>query len=305
MIDKYSIAAGSALLILSLLFIGSNQMQAQDLIAEGAKPEMITEGHQFTEGPYWNPAGFLLYSDIPANQVYRWAPGEGKSVYLEPSGHSNGITADTEGRIILCQHDGRVSRMDNNKNLTVLASQYNGKRLNSPNDVVVRSDGLIYFTDPPFGVSEEARELTFSGVYLLGKEGSLTLLYDKFTHPNGIVLSPDEQTLYVNDSRTGSIVKFTVNKDGSLSSPQDFATVGAMADNGAADGMVVDMQGRLYSTGPGGVSVFDPSGKKVGLIEFPDRITNLDWGGKDVSTLFATAPAGIYRLQMNVKGFKK
>jgi len=269
-----------------------------------AEAEVITEGFQFTEGPYWHPDGYLLFSDIPANIIYKWEPGNTESdVYIQPSGNSNGITSTPDGSLLLAQHSGKVSQVNEDSTITVLADQYNNNRLNSPNDIVARSDGKIFFTDPPFGVSEEDRELDFSGVYRLDQDGTLTLLFDGFDYPNGIALSPDESTLYVNDSATGQIFQFDLLNDGSVENQSLFASVGERDDTGAADGMKTDSEGRVYSTGPGGLSVFDTEGNRIQIMGFDERITNLAWGDSDNSSLYVTAPNSVYRVQTNVSGW--
>ncbi|PKD42768.1 gluconolactonase [Rhodohalobacter barkolensis] len=267
------------------------------------EPEVVTDGFQFTEGPFWHPDGFLLFSDIPANTIYKWEPGNSESdVYIEPSGNSNGITSSPDGTVLLAQHSGKVSQVNDDLSLSVLAEEFNGNRLNSPNDLVARSDGKIFFTDPPFGVSDEDRELDFSGVFRLDQDGTLTLLYDGFEYPNGIALSPDESKLYVNDSATGQILRFDLLEDGSVTNETLFASVGERDDTGAADGMKTDSEGRLYSTGPGGLSIFDAEGNRIQIIEFDERITNLAWGDSDYSRIYVTAPNSVYRVQTNVTG---
>jgi len=296
----------SLFLIATFLFGSCSQEQDKpDESFSIGEPELISDGYRFTEGPYWHPDGYLLFSDIPANRVYKWHPDEGSSVYLEPSGNSNGISADQNGRILLAQHAGRLSRVSGEKDMEVLAESYNGKRLNSPNDLTVHSNGTIYFTDPPFGVSDEERELEFGGVYKLTSGGDLELVYDDFTHPNGIVLSPDESKLYVNDSRTGDIVMFNADENGDISGPEKFTNIGAMGDKGGADGMKVDSNGNLYTTGPNGLIVFDPDGNRMETIEFDEQITNLAWGGPENRHLFLTASSNIYRFKTGIKGHKK
>ncbi len=267
------------------------------------EPEVVSDGFQFTEGPYWHPNGFLLFSDIPANIIYKWEPGSSESeVYIQPSGNSNGITSSPDGDVLIAQHNGQVSQINDDLTITVLADQFNGNRLNSPNDLVARSDGKIFFTDPPFGVSDEDRELDFSGVFRLDHDGTLTLLYDGFDYPNGIALSPDESKLYVNDSATGQILRFDLLEDGSVTNETLFASVGERDNTGAADGMKTDSDGRLYSTGPGGLSIFDTEGNRIQLLGFDERITNLAWGDADYSRLYVTAPNSVYRVQTNVSG---
>lgn len=299
--------ARNTFVLLLLVAVSSFTAIAQQTVKVESGPEMITSDYQFTEGPYWHSDGFLLFSDIPANTIYKWMPGMKKGeIYLKPSGHSNGITADNQGNLILAQHDGMVSKVTANEKMVTLVSSYQGKRLNSPNDVAVRSDGSIYFTDPPFGVSEENRELDFSGVYRLSTDGSLTLLFDKFSRPNGIVFSPDEKTLYVNDSSSGRILAFSVNSDGSVSEPAEFASVGERGQGGAADGMVVDSQGNLYSTGPGpALHVFNSKGEKILQIDFNEQVTNVDWGGNRSKILYVTGADNVYRLKMSVPGLQQ
>jgi len=291
----------SGLTFFFLMFLFSCTSETELPLAEA---EVITEGFQFTEGPYWHPDGYLLFSDIPANIIYKWEPGNTESdVYIQPSGNSNGITSTPDGSLLLAQHSGKVSQVNEDSTITVLADQYNNNRLNSPNDIVARSDGKIFFTDPPFGVSEEDRELDFSGVYRLDQDGTLTLLFDGFDYPNGIALSPDESTLYVNDSATGQIFQFDLLNDGSVENQSLFASVGERDDTGAADGMKTDSEGRVYSTGPGGLSVFDTEGNRIQIMGFDERITNLAWGDSDNSSLYVTAPNSVYRVQTNVSGW--
>ena len=289
-----------------LLLFCAPQVKGQQIVAEGSSPEAVTSGFQFTEGPYWHSDGYLLFSDIPANTIYKWTPGSKESeVFMKPSGHSNGITATPEGMLVLAQHDGKVSVVNWDKNVTTVAKSYEGKRLNSPNDATVASDGTIYFSDPPFGVSEEKRELSFSGVYMLKPNETPKLQFDGFSRPNGVVLSPDESKLYVNDSSTGRILVFDRTEDGPLTNKTEFANVGQANDSGAADGMVVDSQGRLYSTGPGGVTVFAPDREEITFIEISNQVTNLEWGGPNLNDLYMTTPSTVYRLKMAVTGFKK
>lgn len=287
----------------SLLLFACGEAEVR-IIDEGAEPEVISSGHEFTEGPYWHPDGYLLFSDIPADRVYRWVPGEESEVYIEPSGNSNGIQADIDGSVILCQHAGRLSRVTDGRELEVIVDNYQGNRLNSPNDLTIHSNGTIYFTDPPFGVDDEDRELDFSGVFQLTPDGELTLVYDEFDYPNGIILTQDESRLYVNDSETGDITVFDVDTNGDLSSPRHFASVGPWGDGGAADGMVVDTEDRLYTTGPAGISVFDSQGNHLQDIGFEQSVSNVEWSGEDPGTLYITARDLVYSLQFNVEGHK-
>jgi len=280
--------------------------ESAGVLIEGEEPEIVTGPHEFTEGPYWHPDGYLLFSDIPANRVYRWSELEGVDVYLEPSGNSNGIETYIDGSILLAQHAGRVSRLTSDGDLTVLADNYNGQRLNSPNDIAVHSNGTIYFTDPPFGVSDEERELDVSGVYKISPDGELTIVYDQFEYPNGIVFSADESNLFVSDSGTGTVVVFDVDADGNLSSPEEFANVGEMGSGmGAADGMETDEAGNLYTTGPKGLIIFDDEGNQLHLVEFDEQITNVGWGGEELNDLYITGSEHVYRYTMDATGSKK
>jgi len=291
----------TSMAILILLLMQFGMASAQQVVQEKAEPEKITSGYQFTEGPVWHPSGYLLFSDIPANTIYKWLPGSDAETYLSPSGHSNGLTFDGQGRLILAQHDGAIASYSDDRGIKVLVAAYQGKRLNSPNDLVVHSDGSIYFTDPPFGVSEEEKVLDINGVYRYHKEEGLQLLSDDFDLPNGIALSPDESKLYVNDSRHKHIRVFDITKDGTLTNGRLFAKMDS-DERGGADGMKVDMQGNVYSTGPGGLWIFSPEGNLIRQVKTP-RLTNLAWGGKDGKTLFMTAPDAVYKLKMTNKGY--
>jgi len=282
------------------------EIESAGVLIEGEEPEIIAGPLEFTEGPYWHPDGYLLFSDIPANRVYRWSETEGLDVYLEPSGNSNGIEADIDGSILLAQHAGRVSRLTSDGDLAVIANSYEGQRLNSPNDIAVHSNGTIYFTDPPFGVSDENRELDFSGVYMISPDGELSVVYDEFEYPNGIVFSADENRLYISDSGTGTVMRFDVDENGIISSPEEFANVGEMGSGmGAADGMETDEAGNLYTTGPQGIIIFDEEGNLLHLIEFDEQITNVGWGGEELNHLYITGGDNVYRYVMDATGSKK
>ena len=268
----------------------------------GAQPEVIADGFRFTEGPYWHSDGYLIFSDIPANVVFRWTEDEGTSVFLEPSGNSNGITMDPDGHIVVAQHAGRVSRLKADGTPVPIVEQYEGMRLNSPNDLVYHSNGTLFFTDPSFGVSDEDRELDFSGVYRLGTDGDLAVIFSDFDLPNGIALSPDESVLYFNDTATGNIVRMDVDADGHVGGAVLFATVGEWSQYGAADGMKTDADGRVYTTGPGRLHVFDAGGAELQTVPFEQPITNLAWGGPSRNELYITSGDKVYRLRTNVTG---
>jgi gluconolactonase len=297
------------------------------LVPPDAKIEVIGEGFTWCEGPAWVRDGsFLLFSDIPNNAIERWDAKSGCKVYLKPSGYtgkdarggesgSNGLVIDRQGRLVLCQHgDRRVARLDSSwdkpqANYITLADRYEGKRLNSPNDAVVDSQGAIYFTDPPYGLEkgmeDPKKELDFQGVYRIAPDGKLTLATKELERPNGIALSPDEKTLYVANSHDERpiIMAFPVNADGTLGKGREFynsKTAGASGP-GACDGLTVDAKGNLFATIPGGVAVFTPEGKQLGLINTGDRTANCEFG-EDGSTLFICANHNLLRIRTGTKG---
>ena len=276
-------------------------MQLEDLF-ESTEMEQVATGFQFTEGPVWQKENYLLFSDIPANTIYRLNPDNSHSAWRRPSGNSNGLTYNREGRLIACEHGNRrVSITLWDDTVKALATHYQGKRLNSPNDVVVRYDNSIYFTDPDYGIEEEEQELGFNGVYRVSPEGELSLVVDDFDRPNGLAFSPDGSILYIDDSTRRHIRAFDVAEDGSLSSDRIFADM-ASEDEGSPDGMKVDQNGNVYCTGPGGLWVFTADGEKVGMIKGPERPANLAFGDDDRRTLYLTARTSIYTLRTKVPG---
>ena len=279
-----------------------------DLIDADAQLEQLGTGCEFTEGPVWHAEGeFLLFSDIPANQMKKWTAEEGITNFRVPSGKSNGLTYDKQGRLVTCEHaNRRVSRTEADGTVVTIASHYEGKRLNSPNDVVVKSDGSIYFSDPPYGLTadygvEGEQDLDFQGVYRLSPDGqTLTLLVDDFDRPNGLCFSPDESILYIDDTERMHIRAFDVQPDGTIANGRVFAE--EEGEGAAPDGMKIDVHGNVYLTGPGGIWVFDTSGQHLGIIQTPERSANLAWGGDDWSTLFITASTSLYSIQCKVSG---
>ena len=280
-----------------------------NLVDADERVENLGTGCQFTEGPVWNSEGkFLLFSDIPANRMKKWSPETGIIDFREPSGKSNGLTYDRQGRLVACEHaNRRVSRTEVDGEIVTIASHYEGKRLNSPNDVVVKSDGSIYFTDPPYGLTAEfgtlgERELDLQGVYRLSPdENSLTLLVDDFDCPNGLSFSSDESVLYINDSSERMHVRaFDVQPDGTVANGRVFAEI--VGEGGVPDGMKVDQKGNVYVTGPGGVWIFDVSGKHLGIIKTPEGATNLGWGESDWKTLYIVAKTSLYRIRCKGAG---
>ena len=288
------------------------------LVSEDQTVERIAAGFAFTEGPVWN-GDHLLFSDIPNNRIVRWRQlpeGPEVATYRYPSGFplgrpapnhqpgSNGLTLDRQGRLLACEHGNRrVSRTEPDGSVVVLAERWEGKRLNSPNDIVVRSDGAIFFTDPPYGLYDQrvGQELPFQGVYRIDPAGSLDLLADDFERPNGLAFSPDERTLYVDDTWRRQIRAFDVTTEGRLERGRVFADL-KHPDEGGPDGMKVDVEGNIYCTGPGATWVFNAAGALLGRIITPERPANCAWGEADWRTLFITARPSVYRLRVAVPG---
>lgn len=278
-----------------------------NIIAKDAAVEAVGSGFFFTEGPVWDVAqGCLLFSDIPASTIHQWQPDNGLSVFRSPSGKSNGLTRDREGRLIVCEHAGRrVSRIERDGSATTIASHYQGRRLNSPNDVVVKSDGFIYFTDPPYGLNPtfgvaEYPELDFAGVYRVSPDGSGIAVVAADCTPNGLAFSPDEKRLYVADTEENQVRVYDVDPDCGLSGGRVFAQMSGSPL--APDGIKVDRDGHVFVTGAGGVWVFDPGGARLGIIPVPELPANLAWGGPDWSTLFITARTSVYRVRTKTTG---
>jgi sugar lactone lactonase YvrE len=284
----------------------------EKLIVPGAKIDLITGGFEFTEGPVWNSEKqHLVFSDIYGDSLYVWSEEKGCDVFRRPSGQANGNTFDRLGSLITCEHENRrVSRTLEDGTVETLADRYEGKKLNSPNDVVCSSAGDIYFTDPPYGLIQPDgsiinQELDFSGVYRFSpRDGSLALLVDDFIRPNGLLLDRDETRLFIADSELLHVRVFDISADGTLRNGRIFAELKYENMEGRPDGMKLDTAGNFYVAGGlvGGVWVFDPAGKLIGLIEFPEGPANLGWGGEDWRTLFVTARTSVYRLDMNVTG---
>lgn len=302
----------------------SKDPRFETLVPSTATLEKLADGFRWSEGPVWNSkTGALLFSDIPNNVVHKWREGEGLSDFLRPSGYtgseaftgrepgSNGLTFDAKGRLVLCQHgDRRVARMDGLGRFTTLADRYEGKRLNSPNDLVYKSNGDLYFTDPPYGLPETftdpRRELGFNGVYRLTPNGRLTLLVRDLKAPNGIAFSPDERTLYVaqSDPERPVIMAYPVEDDGTVGTGRVLLdTIGEAqaGKKGLPDGLKVDLQGNLFATGPGGVLVIAPDGTHLGTIETGVPTANVAWGD-DGSVLYITANDLLYRIKTATKG---
>ncbi len=279
------------------------------LLAPGAQFERIASGLGFTEGPVWR-GDHLLFSDIPNDRICRWRElpeGPELTTYRAGSGSTNGLTLDRNGNVLACAHTARaVLRFDANVQPVPIAAYFESRRLNSPNDLVVRRNGDTYFTDPPYGIDPlgpDAKEQPVNGVYRLSPDGSMALASDRFVRPNGLAFSPDESVLYVGDSGgPRDVWAFDVEHDGSLTDPRQFVDMDAHPAPNNPDGMKCDAEGRLWSTGPGGVWVVEPDGTVLGVIVTPARPANLAWGGSGWSTLFVTAQTCVYRIATAVRG---
>ena len=297
------------------------------LIAPDAAIEILAEGYDWSEGPVWvKHGGYLLFSDVPQNVVYRWKQGEGAKPYLKPSGYtgseprggemgSNGLTLDSTGHLVLCQHgDRRVARMetptsDPQPKFATLADRYEGKRFNSPNDLVFKSNGDLYFTDPAYGLEKQfddpKRELPYAGVYRRSRSGEITLLTKEMTRPNGLAFSPDEKLLYVAQSDADAAIwrVFDVKGDGTITNGRILLDVTSMTKTrqGLPDGLKIDTDGNLFATGPGGVLIISPQGKHLGTILTGQATANCAWGD-DGHSLYITADMYLMRVKVKAKG---
>lgn len=282
-----------------------------EIVAPDATLEQVITGFQFVEGPIWHPQEkSLIFSDILGNTLYQWSEAEGAKILRRNSNMANGNTYDLQGRVITCEHaTSRLTRTDFSQNgeLEVLATHYQGKELNSPNDVICKRDGSIYFTDPNsgrsagFGVPRE-QELDFQGVYrLVARDLSLLRLVDDFSKPNGLCFSRDEKHLFINDTDHGHIRIFDVADDGTLHNGHVWAEL-EPAGIGVADGMKIDSAGNLYSTGPGGIHIFDVDANYLGIVHTPEQAANLTWGDDDLRSLYITATTSLYRLRTLIPG---
>ena len=291
------------------------------LVPRSAKIEKLAGGLGFTEGPLW-VHGYLLFSDIPKMVIWRWTTDGQVTPFRKPSGFngpgtppgpypgSNGLTLDRQGLLIICEHGNRrLVRLEKDGHVTVLAAHYQGKRLNSPNDVVCRKDGSLYFTDPPYGLPGEdkdpAKELVVNGLYRLAG-GTPQLLIKDMSRPNGLAFSPDEKILYVanSDPNKKLWMRFEVKADGTLANGRVFFDVTPQTEPGLPDGMKVDRRGNLYCTGPGGIWIFSPQGKHLGRIQPTEVPANCNWGDADGKTLYITARTGLYRIRLSVEGIR-
>jgi gluconolactonase len=303
--------------------IDRKDARLEKIVPADAHMERLAEGFDWSEGPVWiKDGGYLLFSDIPRNSVMKWKHGEGISLFMKPSGYtgvveyggepgSNGLTLDPQGRVVFCEHgDRRVSRLEKDGGKKTLVDNYEGKRLNSPNDAVYTANGDLYVPDPPYGLpknfDDPRRELDFCGVYRLGVDGHVTLLTKDMTRPNGIAFSPDEKILYVAQSDPAAAIwrAFEVKDDGTLGASRVFFDATAWATEGRKglpDGMDIDAAGNLFATGPGGVHIFAPDGTLLGTLETGEATANVAWGD-DGSTLYITADMYLVRIKLSTKG---
>ncbi len=287
-------------------------------IVESTEAERLATGFVFTEGPLWHPDGHWLFVDVRANRIYQLSPGGQPEVIRESSGGSNGMTFDLLRRRIICEGDNRqVTRLEPDGSYTPLAQRLGNKRINRPNDIVTRSDGSIYFTDPAGRLTQAERDLDFSGVHRIAPDGTLSNATAETEFPNGLAFSPDESVLYVAITRLDDecmaekergevcthqfIRAFDVAPDGTLSNNRIFAEMFSAAD-GVPDGMKVDVEGRIYCTGAEGCWVFDASGNHLGIIRLPEIPANCAWGGPDNRTMLFTARTSVYTMRMKTPG---
>jgi gluconolactonase len=269
---------------------------AQPSLPRGGQLELVASGLLFTEGPVWKDSVGLFFSDINGNTIYRWSQQSGVVAVVKPSGNANGLTFDHQGRLLVAQQGARrVIRIERDSLQTILAERYTGKRLNSPNDLVVKSDGSIWFTDPPYGISTPQEELGFYGIFRISPSGQLQLLDKSLLRPNGIAFSGDEKKLYVNDSESRRIYIWDVVSDSIVANKQQFAYITPM---GYADGMKVDSAGNIYCAGPLGVWIFSPGGAVLDTILVPGQTTNCNWGDADRKTLYITSGTAVYRIRL-------
>jgi gluconolactonase len=272
-------------------------------ILETKEAERLATGFVFTEGPLWHPDGFYYFVDVRSSVLYRIVPGRAPEVVREKTGGGNGTTFDLQGRLVICEGDNRrVARMAADGRVEALVDRFEGKRLKRPNDVVCKSDGSIYFTDPGLRVPLAERELPYAGVYRVMPDGVTSLVAD-FEYPNGLAFSPDERRLYVANTRWAQYIHvLDLDPSGKMVRRGIFADMSSDETDGVPDGMKVDVDGRVYCTGPGGTWVFAPDGARLGIIRTPEVPANLAFGGADLRTLFLTARTSVYTLRVKVPG---
>jgi gluconolactonase len=309
-----------------------------DIVPAGAVIEKVADDGKWTEGPIWMHDGYLLFADIPNNRIMKWTPDGRLSVFMQPSGYtgqepfkgkepgSNGMTLDRQGRVTVAGHAARnvwrFEELGKNAQVTVLADRYQGKRLNSPNDLVYRSDGSLYFTDPPYGLETQAdsdpkKELPFNGVFRIRDAVShlagqapdpkkLDLVIRDLTRPNGIAFSPDEKILYiaVSDVKKKVWMRYDFKPDGSVTNGRILFDATSFTEEGLPDGVKVDRRGNIYSSGPGGLWILSPEGKHLATLRFGERVANCNWGEADAKTLYVTASTSVYRIRLKIEGIR-
>ena len=279
------------------------------IVGDDAHMDQVATGFIFTEGAMWNAkTNELVFSDMPGDIVRKWSKANGVTTFRQPSNKQNGHYFDLEGRLISCAHSSsEVTREEHDGSITVLASHYAGKELNSPNDLIVKSDGAIYFSDPTYGRMDgfgllREQDLDFQGVYRLDTvSGEISLLASDFGQPNGLTFSLDEKQLFINDTDLGHIRVFDVANDGSISGGDVWAVPEGSGDGGC-DGMKIDSNGNIYCTGPGGIHIYAPDATALGVIQVPEVAANFTWGDDDLKSLYITASTSLYRTRVNVAG---
>ena len=339
MMIKFLVLIATATLVSSMF---GQEVQRIDpaldqLVPANAKLEKVATGFdKWTEGPVWTHAGTLLFAVIPDNSIMQWSPGKEPTIFIKPSGYtgsepyggpepgSNGMTLDKNGRVSVAGHGRRnvwrLETLDPHGKITVLADSYQGKKLNSPNDLVYKSDGSLYFTDPPYGLptqqdTDPKKEQPVNGVYRVPnarqqKPGSepqrdkLQLIIKDLPRPNGIAFSPDEKTLYIADSGKKVWMKYPVKSDGTVGDGTLLLNGSSENEKGGPDGIRVDMKGNIYGAGPGGVWIISPEGKHLGTIKVPEVVSNVAWGDKDGKTLYITGSTSIYRIKLAATGVR-
>ncbi|WP_213803510.1 SMP-30/gluconolactonase/LRE family protein [Granulicella sp. dw_53] len=337
--DSYAVSSRPDVVADNLISARIERLDAalDDIVPTDAKIELLSTGFKWTEGPIWTHEGFLLFAEIPSNSIRKLGPAGKVNVFLQPSGYtgsapyegpepgSNGMTLDPRGRLTVAGHAGRnvwrLETLDSHATKTILADTYQGKSLNSPNDLVYRSDGSLYFTDPPYGLRKQddtdpQKQLSFNGVYrILGAvnqtqrtapdRSHIQLLIKDLPRPNGIAFSPDEKYLYVSNSAPRKFwMRYSVNADGTLSNGQIFFDATSDTRPGAPDGIKVDQRGNVYGSGPGGIWIFSASGKHLGTIPLPRSAGNLNWGGADGKTLYITESDNILSVRLKIPGVR-
>jgi gluconolactonase len=280
-----------------------DEREFRKIFSDGAKVERLATGLQFTEGPVWTREGFLVFSDIPADELKKW-DGKELSTFRKPSGNANGNTLDREGRLLTAEHGGRrVSRLEKNGEVVTVVDSHDGKKLNSPNDVVVKSDGTIWFTDPDYGLAGRPKEQAGNFVYRFHPTTKeIVAVIKDFDKPNGLCFSPDERRLYVADSgKPRHIRVFNVARDNSVSGGEVFVTI----DKGGPDGIRCDRDGRVWSSTGDGAQIFTADGKRVARILLPEAAANLTFGGKNGRTLYLTARKSLYSVETKASGARR